>query len=477
MKRLMLLLCLLMLRSVAGEAPLRRGFNLLEMFIWSPAKTAPKFQEQDFQFIRENGFNFVRLPLDYRFWIADGQWDRIDEAKLAPIDEAVALGAKYGVHVQLCFHRIPGYTVARPAEPRNLFTDDEALRVAVLHWRTFAKRYKDIPSDRVSFNLFNEPANATEEQYEKVGKALIEAIRAEDPDRLIVADGLDWASKPVKSLFKYNIEQAARGYWPMSVSHYKASWVGTPTETPIWPPSRAMSPLFGPVKKPWDVPLTLTDLPPCRVTIHPGRTSGKVRLVAEADGKEVLNLVLEPGTDGLWTNVQYHAQWHIAQGTCLSSYAFELPGSVKRLTLRVTEGDWMGLDRIEFRIGEKVQTLGFTNSWGMPDGRPVQFMGSESADAGLTAIRGRIALWQPAFEAKVPVMVGEFGAFNYTPHDVVLRWMEDNLKVWKENRLGWALWNLRGSFGVLDSDRKDVVYEDWHGRKLDRKMLELLKKY
>jgi len=30
---------------------------------------------------------------------------------------------------------------------------------------------------------------------------------------------------------------------------------------------------------------------------------------------------------------------------------------------------------------------------------------------------------------------------------------------------------------VLDSGRKDVQYEDWHGHKLDRKMLDLLKRH
>ena len=39
------------------------------------------------------------------------------------------------------------------------------------------------------------------------------------------------------------------------------------------------------------------------------------------------------------------------------------------------------------------------------------------------------------------------------------------------------MWNFRGSFGILDSDRKDVQYEDFNGHKLDRKMLELLQKY
>jgi endoglucanase len=46
-----------------------------------------------------------------------------------------------------------------------------------------------------------------------------------------------------------------------------------------------------------------------------------------------------------------------------------------------------------------------------------------------------------------------------------------------DSNLGWALWNFRGSFGILDSDRKDVQYEDFHGHKLDRQMLTLLQKY
>ena len=46
-----------------------------------------------------------------------------------------------------------------------------------------------------------------------------------------------------------------------------------------------------------------------------------------------------------------------------------------------------------------------------------------------------------------------------------------------EAGLGWALWNFRGSFGVLDSGRADVKYEDVHGHKVDRAMLELLRKY
>ena len=73
------------------------------------------------------------------------------------------------------------------------------------------------------------------------------------------------------------------------------------------------------------------------------------------------------------------------------------------------------------------------------------------------------------------VHVGEWGVYNRTPHDVTLAFMRDYLALWREVGWGWALWNFRGSFGVLDSGRADVAYEDYKGHKLDRKMLELLR--
>lgn len=74
----------------------------------------------------------------------------------------------------------------------------------------------------------------------------------------------------------------------------------------------------------------------------------------------------------------------------------------------------------------------------------------------------------------VGVHCGEAGAFNQTPHDVFLRWICDVLDILKMHSIGWALWNFRGSFGVVDSGRPDVEYENWHGHKLDRKLLTLL---
>jgi endoglucanase len=75
------------------------------------------------------------------------------------------------------------------------------------------------------------------------------------------------------------------------------------------------------------------------------------------------------------------------------------------------------------------------------------------------------------------VFIGESGAYDKTPHAVALAWYRDWLELWKERRMGWALWNFRGSFGILDSGRADVAYEGYRGHALDREFLDLLREY
>ena len=87
----------------------------------------------------------------------------------------------------------------------------------------------------------------------------------------------------------------------------------------------------------------------------------------------------------------------------------------------------------------------------------------------------RIRPWKELAARGVGINMGEWGCYNKTPHAVVLAWMKDVGELVKAEGWGWALWNLRGSFGVVDSGRQDVAYEEFAGHKLDRKMLDLLR--
>lgn len=85
--------------------------------------------------------------------------------------------------------------------------------------------------------------------------------------------------------------------------------------------------------------------------------------------------------------------------------------------------------------------------------------------------------WIALTKLGVGVHCGECGCWNKTPHDVFLSWFTDLLSILHENKIGFALWEFVGDFGVLNSRREDVAYENWYGHKLDRKLLELLKKF
>ena len=69
----------------------------------------------------------------------------------------------------------------------------------------------------------------------------------------------------------------------------------------------------------------------------------------------------------------------------------------------------------------------------------------------------------------------EQGCFVRTPHSAMLGWMTDLLSLWKEAGWGWAMWNLRGGFGVVDRECADVKYENFRGHKLDSELLELIR--
>jgi len=326
------------------------GFNLLAKFgTWGKPR---KFQEEDFEIMAELGFDFARIPMSYWNWASAEDWYTIKEEILSDIDEVVELGKQYNIHINLNLHRIPGYCInGRDKEPVDLFDDTpenmkKALDGAVYHWKMFARRYKGIPNERLTFDLINEPPFMDDEsRYVEIVKALVTAIHQEDPQRVIVADGLNIGKTPVMGIADMGLIQSTRGYDPKAVSHYTATWV----------------PKF------------------------------------EFETFDVPSWPLKDDKGRLW-------------------------------------------DKEYLR----------------------EFL---------------IAPWKPLMKKGVQVHVGEWGCYNKTPHDVALAWMRDLLSLWKEVGWGNALWNLKGDFGILNSNRDDVKYENYKGHKLDRKMLELLKEF
>ena len=92
--------------------------------------------------------------------------------------------------------------------------------------------------------------------------------------------------------------------------------------------------------------------------------------------------------------------------------------------------------------------------------------------------RNFIESWRPAINDGTFLHLGEFGCHQgNVPPATYLAWLEDVLKMCRRHGWGWALWNLDGTFGILDTPRTDCEFEDFRGHRLDRKALDLLRKY
>jgi endoglucanase len=314
--------------------------------------------------MRDWGFDFVRLPMAYpRYLSFDRSRDitkeeiyKPDTKVLDEIDQLIFMAHKNGLHVSLNLHRAPGYCInAGFHEPYNLWKDKEAQEAFNFHWGMWAARHKNVSSEKLSFDLLNEPAYIEDmndqfakkgavpgDIYRKVAEGASKAIRAVTPDRLIIADGNGGGNSVIPEIIDLNLGQSCRGYWPGVISHYQATWV--------WKdPSLAPTPVW------------------------PGTIDGKYY------GREQLEEFYKP--------------------------------------------------------------------------------------------------WIALLEKGVGVHCGECGCWKKTPHEIFLAWFGDVVDILTKNGIGYALWNFRGDFGILDSGRTDINYTDWYGHKLDSRLLELLKKY
>jgi aryl-phospho-beta-D-glucosidase BglC (GH1 family) len=346
-----------------NKLPRWKGFNLTDFNTPNPSNNRRGTTEDHLKWMSDWGFDFVRLPIAYPYYlnfdrtqkITPEEVYQIDESSVEKIDKLVQLAHKYNLHVCLNLHRAPGYCInAGFNEPYNLWRDDEAQKAFYFHWNYWAKKYKNVSNKKISFDLLNEPCMREDmndqhsknspvpgDLYRKVAKAAAEAIHGENVHHLVIADGNNVGNQPIPEISDLDIAQSCRGYYPHLISHYKAPWANK-------------------------------------------------------------------------------------------------------------DPDHMAVPKYPGQVGDQYLSRQMLEDYYKP--------------------------WIELKNKGVGVHCGECGCWNKTPHDVFLAWFGDVLNILTTNEIGFALWEFIGDFGILNSGRADVDYQDWYGYKLDKKLLDLVQK-
>lgn len=463
-----------------------KGFNLLGKYDIGWSNNG--FSKEEFEIVKDLGFNFVRLPLDYRTFTHAGNWDVIDEEKIAEIDKAIEYGEKYGVHICICFHRAPGYCVnpasnLPPEQNIDLWSNATAQNAFLKHWEYFAARYRDVPWEKLSFNLINEPKDIDENVYGPLMKRAIDKIQAVQPDRIIFVDGLNYSRELLNTFSgRKNIIQALHVYDPMTITHYKAEWVNGSDSwpLPVWPMTDVNMYLYGPWQSNYTSSLILNGTFPkdMEVILNVKQVSVQAALEIKLDNKIIYTKSFicgaDPGQD--WTQV-INTQWGY-QNISNKDYGSTLPASGSKLTFSVTSGDWLSFNKLILRSSTgTIEIIPANTSWGIK-----QMEYNISADGKLTDVSGNpvvplgdlVKKLQDAESKEIPVMVQEFGVYNKTPHQVSIDYLNDVVKIFNNFNIGYTMWNMIGTMGIINSGRTDCSYEPYRGKSLDRQMVTII---
>ncbi len=176
--------------------------------------------EDDFAIIAAAGFATVRLPVRWSAHAAAGAPYTIDPVFLARVRHLVLRARAAGLNILINDHNYDDLFV-HPA--------DHAARLAGI-WRQVAAALADQPRDHVWFEIENEPHGAlTNANLLATLAPALAAIRATNPDRLVVIGGENWSG--VDSLATLHLPDdphvvaTFHYYLPMAFTHQGASWV------------------------------------------------------------------------------------------------------------------------------------------------------------------------------------------------------------------------------------------------------------
>jgi len=204
---------------------------------------------EDIRFIKQSGFNSVRVPFSYRLFVTEAEPAKLEGEGYRLLDDVVAWCKKEDLYVILDMHAAPGGQTGDNIDDSwgypFLFESAESQDLTVSIWRKIAARFRDEPTV-IGYDLLNEPiahyfdtANLNP-KLEPLYRKIVAGIREVDRHHLIFLGGAQWDTnfkvfgppfdnKLVYTLHKYWMEvnqQAIQEYLDFRDKHSVPVWMG-----------------------------------------------------------------------------------------------------------------------------------------------------------------------------------------------------------------------------------------------------------
>lgn len=204
---------------------------------------------EDIRFIKQAGFNSVRVPFSYRLFVSEGEPQKLEGVGYELLDRVVDWCKQEGLFVILDMHAAPGGQTGDNIDDSwgypFLFESAESQDLTVNIWRKIAARYRGEPTV-VGYDLLNEPiAHYFDSVYlnpklEPLYRRIVAGIRQVDRNHIIFLGGAQWdtnfkvfgtpfADKVAYTFHKYWMDvnqQAIQEYLDFRDKHNVPIWMG-----------------------------------------------------------------------------------------------------------------------------------------------------------------------------------------------------------------------------------------------------------
>lgn len=190
------------------------------------------FQEAEIAFLAENGFNFTRVFFNFmslRYPDFPEDMTQINEQELKELDQLIAWGIEYDVHIQISISNAFNGT-------GSFDINDAEWELFRAYWEALAVRYAGIPTRYLSFDLANEIQPSPENISYAVNQlsTVVQSVRDADPNRVLLISFNDTPLEEwVEGVAKLGLSLGCHPYRPIYITkgdqHYYA-----PGDTP-WP--------------------------------------------------------------------------------------------------------------------------------------------------------------------------------------------------------------------------------------------------
>jgi endoglucanase len=172
----------------------------------------------DIQFIKRAGFNSIRIPLHYKYFLPN------NEEGFALLDRVIGWSREAGLYVILDLHCAPGGQTGTNIDDSWgypwIYDDPQAQQLTIDIWKRIAAHYRD-STTVLGYDLLNEPIphypqlQVYNKDLEPLYRKIVAGVREVDPNHIVILGGAQWDTNfevcgpPFDGNVMYNLHK----YW------------------------------------------------------------------------------------------------------------------------------------------------------------------------------------------------------------------------------------------------------------------------